>query len=702
LLSASCFGAVIITDSLGRIPIGKNMQVLQPDREIPFDTVLRSARFKSIPTDIPNLGASANSIWLRFSLDNRSSRDHLLLEVAYPILDEVELYIPDTAGGYLATKLGESVRFRQRNYQQPTYIFDIDIAPGAAGTYYLRVKSSEHIILPVYLNEPVALWEDIGWQNLINGIYLGVILIMAVYNLFLYFSVNDRSYIYYVIYVCFVGLTQIGIKGYTYQYLWPDNPYFESKSIVLFAAIGGIAVLLFTREFLHVKENYPRVNLLLSALIAVFIASIVLIFIDKDQAGFLVMQINTTFFTLTIFGVSLAIMVKGYPPAKFFFIAWSVFLTGSVIFLLKDYGVLPYNTFTSTVMQSASAIEMALLSFGLANRINILKKEREQSRLEALRIAKENSRIIKEQNVILESKVKERTEELLQKNEELNTTLEDLQQAQMQLVESEKMASLGQLTAGIAHEINNPINFVTGNIGPLKRDVEVLFHTIDKLEAFQQMKISDEEKVKLTARFKEDQEFDYLKTEIQHLLRGIHEGASRTAEIVKSLRIFSRLDEDDLKLADINEGLESTLIIVNNLLGHITITRQYGHLPLVNCYPGKLNQVFLNIISNGIHAINEKFGEQPGGKLIIATHRTGGHVYISFADNGTGMTEETRRKIFEPFFTTKDVGQGTGLGMSIAFNTIQKHNGQIQVESELGIGTRFTIKLPIEHTGATD
>jgi hypothetical protein len=197
--------------------------------------------------------------------------------------------------------------------------------------------------------------------------------------------------------------------------------------------------------------------------------------------------------------------------------------------------------------------------------------------------------------------------------------------------------------------------------------------------------------------YKEDQELDYLQTEITHLLNGIYNGASRTAEIVKGLRIFSRLDEDDLKRANLNEGIESSMIILNNQLGKITVVRQYGEIPLVECYPGKLNQVFLNILSNGIYAVHKKFGEQNGGEITITTSADNDNVHISMKDNGIGIDEETIKKIFDPFFTTKDVGEGTGLGMSIAYNTIKKHNGSIKVNSTPGNGAEFIITLPIRH-----
>ena len=264
------------------------------------------------------------------------------------------------------------------------------------------------------------------------------------------------------------------------------------------------------------------------------------------------------------------------------------------------------------------------------------------------------------------------------------------------MVEAEKMASLGQLTAGIAHEINNPINFVTSNITPLNRDVDILIDFIGEMEKIGLSDLSVEEKKKQIEEQKEELDYDYLKLEISQLLKGIHEGASRTSEIVKGLRVFSRLDEDDLKKANINDGLDSTLIVINNLLSNkIKLEKVYSDIPMIECYPGKLNQVFLNIISNAIYAIDKKFGEEQGGILKISTSNNEKSIFVKIEDNGIGMDEITKKKIFEPFFTTKDVGEGTGLGMSIAYNTIKRHQGEIQVNSTPGIGTEFILELPI-------
>ena len=274
-------------------------------------------------------------------------------------------------------------------------------------------------------------------------------------------------------------------------------------------------------------------------------------------------------------------------------------------------------------------------------------------------------------------------------NEALNATVADLKAAQAQLIQAEKMASLGQLTAGIAHEINNPINFVTANIQPLKDDMADILKIIFCYEKVIGEKRMEKEFLEVE-KFKEDAKIDLTMKEVNNLLKGIEDGATRTSEIVKGLRNFSRLDQNVFRKANLNESLESTLTLLNSTYkNRIEIIKQFGDIPEVDCFPGQINQVFMNILSNAIQAI------PAGGTIFIKTWQANDMVKISISDTGTGMTEDIRKKIFDPFFTTKDVGKGTGLGLAISFGIIQKHNGEIEVFSKPGEGTEFIIRIPV-------
>jgi signal transduction histidine kinase/streptogramin lyase len=272
---------------------------------------------------------------------------------------------------------------------------------------------------------------------------------------------------------------------------------------------------------------------------------------------------------------------------------------------------------------------------------------------------------------------------------ELQFTLENLKMTQSQLIQSEKMASVGLLTAGIAHELNNPINFIRGNVNPLKRDLNDLFQFIQKYDEILKVSRLDEVINEVDA-LKIKLDYGYLLKEIMNLLEGIEEGASRSSQIVKGLRSFSRMDEEKSQLYDIHEGIDSTLILLQNKLkNRIKVRKEYGDFEELECYPSKLNQVFLNILNNSIQAIEGK------GEILIQTVRSGIGIKIIIKDSGKGMTPEVKKQIFDPFFTTKEVGEGTGLGLSISYGIIEMHEGNIDVISEPGKGTEFIISLPL-------
>ncbi|UEG55072.1 GHKL domain-containing protein [Mucilaginibacter daejeonensis] len=657
-------------------------------------TIQNQANFTKVKAAVPNLGLTDKPVWLKVDVKNQSDLNDLILQFDQPLLESITFYYPAN-GSFAGNVSGERYPFGSRPVNYHKFLYHLNIPPGGSSVYYVRITSSHPMQMPVFLGDKESI-EDLSMsKNILFGVFFGIILVMFFYNLFVYISVKDPIYIYYVIYILVVGLTQTTIEGYSFQYLWPNNTFLATRSFFLLTALVNITGLEFVRQFLHTKDYLPRLDKFAFLIYGVYLLVIVLTVLGQLRLSYMILQGFGGVVSLYMLAVAVIIARRGNRSAKFFLIAWLPLIAGIIIWILKDMNVLPYNLFTNYSITYGSALEVILLSFALADKINIFKAEKERSQEETLQALKENERIIREQNVILEAKVNERTLELSKANSELNVTLEDLKQAQTQLVESEKMASLGQLTAGIAHEINNPINFVTSNIKPLRRDIEMVMDTLRTVEGIAMMDITAAEKQKQIEEHKEDMDFEYLQDEIAHLMKGITEGANRTAEIVKGLRIFSRLDEDDLKRADINEGIESTLVIANNLMGKISVVKQLGQLPPIECYAGKLNQVFLNIISNAAYAVHKKFGDQPGGQISIKTYNDDHDVFIELSDNGIGMSEKTQKKIFEPFFTTKEVGEGTGLGMSIAYNTIKKHNGNITLESTEGEGTSFIIKLPI-------
>ncbi|MBP0020888.1 MAG: HAMP domain-containing protein [Cyanobacteria bacterium SBLK] len=282
----------------------------------------------------------------------------------------------------------------------------------------------------------------------------------------------------------------------------------------------------------------------------------------------------------------------------------------------------------------------------------------------------------------LEERVEERTRELQE-------TLVALQETQAQLIQTEKMSSLGEMVAGIAHEINNPVNFIHGNVTHAAEYLDDLF---DLIALYQGYSPDRESKIKDKL---EEIDFDFLQADFPRILASMRMGTQRIREIVTSLRNFSRLDEAEVKDVDLHEGIESTLIVLGHKIKQgIEIIRDYGDLPKISCYPAQLNQVFLNLIVNSIDTLLNRDIETK--QITIRTCRTQEDtIQISILDNGLGIPENIRHKIFNPFFTTKPIGQGTGLGLSICYRIIEKHDGRIEVFSEVGRGTEFKITLPV-------
>ncbi len=286
--------------------------------------------------------------------------------------------------------------------------------------------------------------------------------------------------------------------------------------------------------------------------------------------------------------------------------------------------------------------------------------------------------------------------EIQQQKDRLEETLKELKAAHTQIVQSEKMASLGELTAGIAHEINNPINFVYAGVDGLRSSLEGLLDVLNKYAKLDDANSIKEIKLVLdeVKDLKNRLYFSETQENVFEVVNAIKEGAMRTAEIVKGLRSFSRLDETELKQANVHDGIDSTLVLLNSKIDRdrINIIKVYDPgIPEIECFPGQLNQVFMNILSNAIDSIRGV------GRVSITTRNLESEVEIKITDTGKGMSDDVKAKIFQPFFTTKGLGEGTGLGLSITFGIIDKHEGTITVDSTENKGTTFTIIIPKKH-----
>jgi signal transduction histidine kinase len=670
------------------------LELEDPSGLFKINDIISNSHFHPIGPLLPILKYSRSTTWLKFILKNNTTRAFVPITVGPGVIDNFDLYFTDPGKSNHIIKLSSDIPSRNSKLikQNNTFINCI-IFPDSVRTVYLRIKSGAPGVIPIQISSANHFFRNADFENIIVGGFMGIILIMALYNLMLFIILHDLSYLYYVLCILFLGLSQILLRGYGVS-------FFVSKKVILnnyyipFAGIFfGYSIIAFASEFLQLKQNLKPYFKYYYFLYGVYTLALIAIITGNAIVAYNLITISAALTSVALLLIGGLLYLKGFRPAKYFMLGWSLFLVSILISIARNRGFIVHNDFTSNIIIYSSALELILFSIALADKINFYRRQNSQTQLLSLTIAKENERLVTEQYILLESEVNARTQQLIQTNQNLSSTIEDLKLAQIKLIETEKMASLGQLTAGIAHEINNPINFVSANVKPLRLDFLEIFSLLDKYK--QAGETPDKaELLDLAQRYKQSIDVDFLKGEILSLLDGIEEGANRTTEIVQSLRTFSRTDEMTLKLVDINQAILTTLILLRTSIPYnIEIKPVLNMLPLLNCYPGKINQVLMNLINNGIQAIKAK--ENPDHEsIMIITADHPGDITIEITDTGTGMSNELKQRIFEPFFTTKTVGDGTGLGLSIVFGIIEDHRGSIDVQSEPGKGTKFSITLP--------
>jgi PAS domain S-box-containing protein len=303
----------------------------------------------------------------------------------------------------------------------------------------------------------------------------------------------------------------------------------------------------------------------------------------------------------------------------------------------------------------------------------------------------------------MEELLKKNQEELIRKNKEidearknietamkrLEKAYDDLKSSQLKILQQEKMASIGQLAAGVAHEINNPMTFISSNLTTLGKYISRLDEFI-KTQSAALTSVTEPALLRAVEDKRKELKLDHILEDVRLLVKESIDGAERVKKIVQELKSFSRMDDEEYKKADMNECIESAITIVwNELKYKTTLKKEYGELPQTQCYPRQMNQVFVNLLINAVNAIADK------GIITIKTWYENGFIWMQVSDTGVGIPRQNLGKIFEPFFTTKGAGVGTGLGLSITYEIIQRHKGEITVKSEVGTGSTFTIKIPV-------
>ena len=634
-----------------------------------------------------DFGHSNKYIWIRMDIENISDCDEVFLMLPIAHIDSIRMYDSVQFGLYNFELSGDLVKNSIKKFKDPYQVFKLFIRNGSSRAVYFRVSSSSQLILPFTIASEAALYDHINIRNIFFGGFVGVLLVMFLYNLVVFLFTGAESYTYYICYLVSIAAAQSGMTGIS-NYIFGEMPTVNNALLFVGSGFAGVFSILFIKSFLMVKFKLPRLNFVLNILILLYAAVIVLTFVGSYNLAFKLINIGGGIIALTFAVISITLAIKGDRKAKFYLTAWIGLIISVIVFTLVLIGFIEFVPYTNFIIPFGVVLETVLLSLALADSINILREESKVANQRTIDQIEKNEELVRNQNVVLERKVSERTAALQQ-------ALDDLKAAQSQLVQSEKMASLGTLTAGIAHEINNPINFVSANVIPLRENINDITTLIAAYKSIDFSNLKSE--LKRLAGLEEELELDYMLTETKQLIDGIEEGANRTHTIVQGLTSFSRGDMVKKSEADINRGIRSTVSVLKSRLNNVKLIMSLDqNLPLVFCQVGKINQVVLNLINNALDALEEKNGtNRKASHLIVETKNLGESIQIIIGDNANGIDKELQLKIMEPFYTTKDVGKGTGLGLSISYSIIEDHGGAVEIDSEMGVGTKFIVTLPI-------
>lgn len=669
LTSALHAQSLIVLDSLhDEYPIGRYLWLYEDkSAKLTIDSVVSgsyASKFFASQEESPNFGYTSSVYWARFSVVSQNPNvPYWYLEFAYPMFDHIELYMPTSTGTFVLKRTGDALAFSEREIAYRNYVFSLPNCIDTM-TYFLRLQTQSSMSIPLKIWTPVSFKDKTIAEVFILGLYYGIFLVMVLYNSFLAISLRDKSYAFYVFYVLGFGVFQLTWNGLAYQFLWPDAVWWNNLAPAFFIAFSGFWVANFSRSFLDLKRFLPAIDKLLIALTLFCVVAMGLtMLLPYIHAIRLVYAVPLVLLPIVI-PAAVFCLRKGFRPAGYFLMAWTLFLVTSVFAVLRNLGLVPTNFFTIYGTQIGSALEVILLSLGLADRINSLRAEKEKAEAEA------KLREMADQFVI-ESSIREAEIERL-KNVELANAL--IQVEQQKNIAQKANAFKTELLSIAAHDLKNPLQSIMGFA-----------------ELIYEKALSD--------------------SDIKQMAAAISASSKRMSKLITDLLQTTALDSGQLILHKEKIAL-SQLLASAIEQNRIYAARKQQTLELIckqDCMlevdVERMNEVLDNLISNAM-----KYSAQ-GKRIIIRSQikyqgeesNRAPVVCIGIQDEGQGLSEEDMKKLFGRFqrLSAHPTGNesSTGLGLSIVKQLVELHGGKVWAESEgKDKGATFFVELPIEHS----
>jgi two-component system, sensor histidine kinase LadS len=656
-------------------PLGQRLETLEDAQGfLTWEQVTAaplSDQFKRSHQTVPGFGLTKSVYWVRFQVDNRGDRaERWLLEVAYPPLDDVRLFVPRPDGSVEVRRTGDHLPFASREIPYRNFLFDLEEPKGVA-TYYLRVQTSGSVTLPLKAWSPNVFFKELMTREPPMWIFYGLMLVMAVYNLFLFFSIREAAYLYYVSYiVCYAGF-QFSLNGLSFQYLWPDQTWWNGKALTLFIGLAFSFGVFFQREFLSTWRMFPRIDRYLRFMAWMSLAL---------TAGSLAVSYAISIRVLVVWGLHVIVFgfvsagisaARGSRQAMFYMASWLVLLAGILLYLLRTLGLVPGSFVTEWGLQLGASLEVTLLSLGLGDRINVMRFD-----LQVL-------------------------------NRQLTANIGQLSEA-LDHAEAATRAK-SEFLAGVSHELRTPLNAII-NIpeGLLEdfRETPAVGCTACKTT----FALEPGEEPNMTVACPECQAAGSLRRQSAWSYEGnpettsrylgyLHKASKHLLGVVTAILDFSKLEAGRMELhlsdVDLSEVLEDSIAPLQKLAESKGVSLVLSPVPphsSLRADPIKVAQIVVNLVGNAI-----KFSDERGDVRVEVEADSEAFV-IRVIDHGIGIAPSDRARIFESF-SQVDAGNtrkfgGTGLGLAITKNLVELHGGSIWVESELGKGSTFGVRLP--------
>lgn len=693
-------------------------QYLDEKTNLSIDQIIASPPDFKVLDDPLNINHAFNAanLWIKIDLSQQNKPETFIIENAH--LDTIFCYYSRKQNIINSVKTGDLFPFNTRPIPSNYFIFDI---PDDASAIYLKINTQGALNVPIHFFNNNQIISYLIKENSITLVYFGVALVILILNLLLYIRLKESLYFYYSLSVLAAAVIIATNEGYMFKWFWPNTPIINNYIIALYAS--NAFLLLFSEKFLNLKKN-SKVLLIIYRVLYLMLVGLVMM----NLAGYY--NIAIFLINLIVFYSTFLFLISGiYVYRKnrdlsviYYLVGWGLYAIMAIIFTLSLFNLVPLTLMSMKAIQIGGSMEMIILFLAIVNKIEVLKKEKGLANQRVIDLLIKQEEYLQSQNRVLEEGVQNKTrelnkqkekvqlqnvrlrksrEELREKNKKLEEALSSLKETQTQLVNAEKLAVLGQLTAGISHELNNPINFIKSGLEGIKSGMSNLTQVFQMYEDINSHNFEE----RLAAIDKRKQEIKY--SEVLNLIIKVPDhiniGVSRATDLVKELRTYVHKDTEK-EPVDICKSIDSSLILLyNEYKYNIVLEKIYNDIPKVKCYPGKINQVFVNILSNSIDAIKEKNKELPAdtneNKIIITTEKVikneDEYALITIKDNGIGMQPETQKNLFIPFQKNKARGHGLGLGLFISDSIIKDHSGFIECQSEYLKGTSFKIFLPL-------